>query len=91
METTLNNQSLAGDFIPLTWKEWHALLRGIGEGWIAPGKDSEANLLDVITNIEAGAERSFKGFPRNQPWSLSMTQSLKDSRQSPRIVTSPFG
>ncbi len=63
METTLNNQSLAGDFIPLTWKEWHALLRGIGEGWIAPGKDSEANLLDVITNIEAGAERSFKGFP----------------------------
>ena len=63
METTLNNQSLAGDFIPLTWKEWHALLRGIGEGWIAPSKDSEANLLDVITNIEAGAERSFKGFP----------------------------
>ena len=50
-------------FVPITWKKWHALLRGVLEEWITPTDDNGEALLDIIANIEAEAGQSIKGFP----------------------------
>ena len=49
--------------IPITWKKWYALLKGISEGWIKPCDENDDTLTDVIENLEVEATQSIKGFP----------------------------
>ena len=50
------------DYIPMIWKKWYSLIRGIEKGWIVPGNDADDTLKDLIINLEAEAGQSIKGF-----------------------------